>query len=733
MSLSNDERQALVELKNQGYSFDEAMGFIATSRTGNRSRIERDLMQEDTPEVDNSAAADLSRGFEGAKQALNEGMDRDIAIEQQGRGRISELFGKFTSGTRAAGEAIGSITVGALRALPGGTTAIDAISGATQKAAEEVTQSGAFQAAQRGFRSLPPGVQQTLGDVGNLGMGALGIAEPLVAPGATRALATGIREFAKAGIKDVGEKGIQSAVRTGLEPEALMQRVARISKFKQAAFEKRAGESVGEYLVNRGIFGDPKSITEQLYARMQTSKGRVDTGLAQVGGTYKNDTVQDALEQLAEREARVSSTRTPSADTPRVTELLNKHQRSGLTLSEVNEVKRLYERNIKLDFLRGNVGDGITKANHIDNLLRQFVEDTAADNGFANVRTLNKETSLAKQLLDDLGAEFKGKKGNNFASLSDAMFLAEATSNPTALAAFGLKKFFASESTMSAVARLMARKREVRGLPSGERTQPLALPAAPEGAPRSSIESGAPIQAGGMTDRGVVQPGITERVSENAIRRSDSEPIEPIAMRGENARRQSLAEIEIEMLEFSQAGYRMPILEDGYTVGFKGVPSTFPKWIPENLRNSDLFARVWRNINENRQPRANATQEIELQKIVQEKIDKRIDEILDAPEKDLGIFDNNVPFGLALAGSGAYFLYSEDGSLVPVLAIGMMSPTIRSAAIRNVEDHAKTLRYKISVMEDAGKTNTAAYKKLIAAHDSAIGKKLELQRATSSQ
>jgi hypothetical protein len=319
-------------------------------------------------------------------------------------------------------------------------------------------------------------------------MGGLGLAEGLVAPGATRALTTGLKEFAESGVKGMGREGIQSSINTGLAPEDLMQRVARISKNKQAAFEERAGQSVGEYLVDRGIFGDPEEITQQLYSRMQESKGRVDAGLAKVQGTYKNDAVADALEQLAEREARVSTDRTPSPDRNRVSELLNRHSKDGLTLSEVNEVKRLYERTVKLDYLRDNVSDKIAQANNIDSVIREFVEKTADQAGFPNVKALNKETQLAKQLLDDLGAEYAGQAGNNYVSLSDAFFLAEAASNPTALAAFGLKKTLGSKSAMSSVAKLMARSREKRGLPTEELTERLGLPAPKEGAPDVSVE-----------------------------------------------------------------------------------------------------------------------------------------------------------------------------------------------------------------------------------------------------
>jgi len=48
MALSNDEKQVLRELKSQGFSYAEAMGFIGANRMGNPSRVSRQLMGSTT-------------------------------------------------------------------------------------------------------------------------------------------------------------------------------------------------------------------------------------------------------------------------------------------------------------------------------------------------------------------------------------------------------------------------------------------------------------------------------------------------------------------------------------------------------------------------------------------------------------------------------------------------------------------------------------------------------------
>ena len=66
------------------------------------------------------------------------------------------------------------------------------------------------------------------------------------------------------GVVGSGTTGIKNAVTAGFKPEEIMQRVARVSKGKQANFEQMAGESVGQYLVNRNVFGTPDEIVDQL-------------------------------------------------------------------------------------------------------------------------------------------------------------------------------------------------------------------------------------------------------------------------------------------------------------------------------------------------------------------------------------------------------------------------------------------------------------------------------------
>ena len=247
-----------------------------------------------------------------------------------------------------------------------------------------------------------------------------------------------------------------AAAKNPIQSAEIMQRVARISKSKQANFEGAAGDSVGNYLVKRGIFGNVEKISEQLYQRFNVSKNAADTALATLKGTHKAKPIETALTELFKRETRVSSPGALSKDFVRVRELMNKYTKNGLDMSEINEVKRLFERNVRLDFIRQNLPEGVARTTNIDNAIRSWQFEKASRLGLKNLPEINKETRLAKQLLDDLGKEYAGSAGNNAITLTDWIVLSGG--DPTAIGAFLAKKTLTSKGAMSFIAEKLAPK-----------------------------------------------------------------------------------------------------------------------------------------------------------------------------------------------------------------------------------------------------------------------------------
>lgn len=335
-------------------------------------------------------------------------------------------------------------------------------------------------------------VLETTGDLATIA-GTVAGARPT-----SRAI-SGAKNFTKGSIDtfDFLSEEVAKAAQSQAEsqPAKIMQRVARISKGKQANFEKMAGESVGKFLTTRGIYGNIDEISTQLYDRFTRSKNIADEAIARLPGNYDPAPVKTALKELLDREIRVSSEGAPSPILGRVASLYKKLNEGGLDMSEINEAKRLYERTIKLDYLKQNLPESVARANNIDDAIRRWQFGQAKTLGLKNLDKINKETRLSKQLLEDIGQEYSGQAGNNAVTLTDWVMLAGGSADPfTAISSFLVKKTFSSKAVQSAIAKALNRGNPIKGdvVAEFEASQVKGLPS-PTSNKRSEVGSGRPI------------------------------------------------------------------------------------------------------------------------------------------------------------------------------------------------------------------------------------------------
>ncbi len=87
-----------------------------------------------------------------------------------------------------------------------------------------------------------------------------------------------------------------------------------------------------------------------------------------------------------------------------------------------------------------------------------------------------------------------------------------------------------------------------------------------------------------------VAKNITKPRVENAIKGNETKIKDIYASVPKDKLEQATGELMTE-LELSQAGYRI-LTGTGADREVRGVPSTFPQWIPENLRSKELFGKI---------------------------------------------------------------------------------------------------------------------------------------------
>lgn len=339
---------------------------------------------------------------------------------------------------------------------------------------------GAGKSFFKGVQDLGNLIAKPLGKAMGIKEDKIGISDQALAPVNTAQKVGAGLETAAEFLVPLGETKLASKALTGasklvkigdkvVDPAKIMQRVARVNPSDQVKFEKLAGESVGDYLVNRKIFGKPEAIAEKLVKKFQDSKTEADNALATLKGEFKPTVIGTALKNLLKKEVAVSEKGALSPDLKKVNSLVNKFNTKGLNMSEINDVKRMYERNIKLDFLKQNLPDGVKKANNIDNAIRTWQFSTAEKLGLKNLPEINKETQLAKQLADSLGKKLAGSGANNAITLTDWIVLAGG--DPTAVGGFLGKKILSSKTLQSKIAEKLSSGKGVKNV-KAEFTKP---------------------------------------------------------------------------------------------------------------------------------------------------------------------------------------------------------------------------------------------------------------------
>lgn len=261
-----------------------------------------------------------------------------------------------------------------------------------------------------------------------------------------------------------GGAGAITTIKSMVVPDSagIMNRVARLKPTDATKFENLAGQSHGDYLAKTGNFGSPDKIisTEAIkFAQTITAK---DGALAKLPGLYKDGSITDALQGLLEKAKSTSGENIKSPYLSQVESWVAKNKSTGLTMEDINNVKRLYEKEVKLGYNKLTNGDKVAQATNIDSALRKFQDTTAKNLGFTNLPELNKQIQLSKFIIDKLGDQIVGKNGLNSIGLTDWVILAGG--DPTAVGAFLTKKFFSSKGVQSKIAEMLS-KGETKATP----------------------------------------------------------------------------------------------------------------------------------------------------------------------------------------------------------------------------------------------------------------------------
>lgn len=122
----------------------------------------------------------------------------------------------------------------------------------------------------------------------------------------------------------------------------------------------------------------------------QKSKEQADDALTAIKGRFKFTGEKDILKTtLNDLETRLVNTESP--DLARIQKLRAKYEDSGLTMSEINEVKRAYSNNYKYSFVDAG-SEPALRSRNLQDAIRKWQFKVAEENGLTNLKDINKTT-----------------------------------------------------------------------------------------------------------------------------------------------------------------------------------------------------------------------------------------------------------------------------------------------------------------------------------------------------
>lgn len=220
-------------------------------------------------------------------------------------------------------------------------------------------------------------------------------------------------------------------------------------------FTRTTGQSPWDFATSRGMTKVWDDAVVEATRLWQASKDQADDALKAIKWRFRfADEWEDLLKTtIDDLETRLINTKSP--DSKRISQLKAKYEDSGLTMSEINEIKRAYSNNYKYSFV--DVGsEAALRSRNLQDAVRKWQFKVAEENGLTNLKEINKTTQGWKMFADSLSKKLQWSSANNALSLTDAVMLSGAT--PENIALYLWRKLASSSAVKQWAIKLFSKK-----------------------------------------------------------------------------------------------------------------------------------------------------------------------------------------------------------------------------------------------------------------------------------
>jgi hypothetical protein len=259
-------------------------------------------------------------------------------------------------------------------------------------------------------------------------------------------------KFGKAGIlagNKLGKIGDVISNARITESEYIIAKSNKLSIPQQNDFKKITGNEYVPWMRERGIINKGEETVGELIDRFNKLKDSEDMALAAVPGRFSDGSITRVAHELRNFYAK-----TESKNLGKIEELIKKSETEGLTMKEIIDIKRQYERNVKTGYFREKNSVKIAKATNRDKALREFAYNEAQQAGFTNLPEIAKEIQATRKLADQLGRNYAPGMSEKW-DLMDNLLAVGGTANPEAWGLLIGKNIIQKSNLTSKLARML--------------------------------------------------------------------------------------------------------------------------------------------------------------------------------------------------------------------------------------------------------------------------------------
>lgn len=254
---------------------------------------------------------------------------------------------------------------------------------------------------------------------------------------------------------DLSKTGTQISDKLSIAPNSIMNKVARVTPKEAQTFKSMTGKDIGTYLTEKGNFNSPTKIVSTEAETFAKTLADKEATLSKLQGNFKSGIINDVLDQLQKKALSTSTKNVKAPYLKQVETWMKKAKAEGLTMEEINNAKKLFEREVKLGYNKLTDATGIKQATYLDDALRAFQDETASKLGFTNIKELSKQIQASKFIVDKLGNKLVSNDLLNGVSLTDYIILAGG--EPASVGAFLTKKLFSNKAIQAKIAKLLSK------------------------------------------------------------------------------------------------------------------------------------------------------------------------------------------------------------------------------------------------------------------------------------